>query len=160
MASIGNVHTVLIDKLNGLEYYRQSPPKSLDNSFGSNEVYALIRSFGLTHNDSLRTYVEHILVQIKNAILINRQVAGKNSKLLVTGGGAFNSFLLTRLKEELQSINIEVVVADGQIIKYKEALIMGFIGVLRWRQEYTVLPSVTGGKRSSIGGTVWIGQEA
>jgi anhydro-N-acetylmuramic acid kinase len=58
------------------------------------------------------------------------------------------------------SINIEVIVADEQIIKYKEALVMAFIGVLRWRQEYTVLSSVSGSKRNSIGGAVWIGQEA
>ena len=160
MASIGNVQAVLLDKLNALAYYQQSSPKSLDNSFGSNEVFPLIRSFALTHNDSLRTYVEHIVFQIKNAIKNNRPAAGENAKLLVTGGGAFNSFLVGRLKEEMQVIKIEVVVANGPIIKYKEALIMGFIGVLRWRQEYTVLPSVTGGKRSSIGGTVWIGQEA
>ena len=97
---------------------------------------------------------------MKNAIINNRQVASANSSLFVTGGGAFNSFLLNRLKEELQSSSIEVIIADEQIIKYKEALIMAFIGVLRWRQEYTVLSSVTGAKRNSIGGAVWIGQEA
>jgi anhydro-N-acetylmuramic acid kinase len=45
-------------------------------------------------------------------------------------------------------------------VKYKEALIMGLVGVLRWRQEYNVLSSVTGAERDSIGGAVWIGQEA
>src|SRR5215203_3506659 len=148
MASVGNVHTVLLDKLNALAYYQQPPPKSLDNSFGTNEVYPLITSFALTDNDSLRTYVEHMVVQIKNAIINNRHVASANSSLFVTGGGAFNSFLLNRLKEELQSFSIEVIIADEQIIKYKEALIMAFIGVLRWRQEYTVLSSVTGAKRN------------
>ncbi len=37
---------------------------------------------------------------------------------------------------------------------------MAFIGVLRWRQEYNVLASVTGASRNSIGGALWIGQEA
>jgi len=46
------------------------------------------------------------------------------------------------------------------LIKYKEALIMAFIGVLRWRQEYNILSSVTGATRNSIGGALWIGQEA
>ena len=159
MASSGNVHALLLDKLNQQEYYRQPPPKSLDNSFGATEIYPLIRSFALTHNDSLRTYVEHIVVQIKNA-LSNYKLQTTNSKLLVTGGGAFNSFLIQRLKEELQSINIEAVIPDKQIIDFKEALAMALIGALRWRQEYTVLSSVTGAKRDSIGGAVWIGQEA
>jgi anhydro-N-acetylmuramic acid kinase len=46
------------------------------------------------------------------------------------------------------------------VINYKEALVMALIGVLRWRQEYNVLSSVTGAIRDSIGGAVWIGQEA
>ena len=39
-------------------------------------------------------------------------------------------------------------------------LIMALIGVLRWREENNVLASVTGASRDSIGGAVWIGQEA
>lgn len=160
MASMGNIHEDLLNKLNSLEYYQKAPPKSLDNGFGADEVYPLIRSFALTHNDSLRTYVEHIVIQIKNAITAHRKLPTANSKLLITGGGAFNNFLFGRLKEELAVLNIEAVVASDEIVQYKEALIMAFIGVLRWRQEYTVIASVTGASRESIGGAVWIGQEA
>jgi anhydro-N-acetylmuramic acid kinase len=39
-------------------------------------------------------------------------------------------------------------------------LIMALIGVLRWREESNVLASVTGASRNSIGGAVWVGQEA
>ena len=98
--------------------------------------------------------------RIRYGLRDGRQPQTTNSKLLVTGGGAFNSFLIQRLKEELQSINIEAVIPDKQIIDFKEALVMALIGALRWRQEYTVLSSVTGAKRDSIGGAVWIGQEA
>jgi anhydro-N-acetylmuramic acid kinase len=81
-------------------------------------------------------------------------------KLLVTGGGALNTFFISRLKDVLQSSNIDVVVPEAMLINYKEALVMALIGVLRWREEYNVLSTVTGAKRSSIGGAVWIGQEA
>jgi len=37
---------------------------------------------------------------------------------------------------------------------------MALLGVLRWREENTVMASVTGASRNSIGGAVWIGQEA
>jgi anhydro-N-acetylmuramic acid kinase len=159
MASLGNVHDGLLKKLNDLSYYQQHYPKSLANNFGTDEVYPLIRSFGLTHFDELRTCVEHIVDQIRNAIQ-NSKFKIQNSKLLVTGGGAFNTFLMNRLSQELQTLNVEVVVPDEKLVKYKEALIMAFIGVLRWRQEYNVLSSVTGAQRDSIGGAVWIGQEA
>jgi anhydro-N-acetylmuramic acid kinase len=160
MASIGNVYDDLLNKLNELSYYKQPAPKSLDNSFGANEVFPLIKSFGLTHNDSLRTYIEHIVIQTKEAILANCQLPIANCQLLTTGGGAFNSFLIQRLKEELEKINVEVIVPDKQVVEFKEALIMALIGVLRWRQEYTTLSSVTGASRGSIGGALWIGQEA
>jgi len=165
MAALGNVHEPLLQKLNALSYYQQPFPKSLANSFGVDEVYPLIRSFGLTHFDELRTCVEHIVQQIQLAIG-NRQSANnsklqtRNSKLLITGGGAFNTFLINRLSEELKSIDVEVIVPDENLVQYKEALIMAFIGVLRWRQEYNVLSSVTGAERDSIGGALWIGQEA
>jgi len=108
----------------------------------------------------LRTFVEHIVQQIKFSIADNALVSTLKSKLLVTGGGAFNSFLIQRLSADLSSAEIEVVVPDENLVKYKEALIMALIGVLRWRQEYNVLSSVTGAERDSIGGAVWIGQEA
>jgi anhydro-N-acetylmuramic acid kinase len=57
----------------------------------------------------------------------------------------------------LQAYGIETVVPDALVVQYKEALIMAFIGVLRWREELNVLKSVTGAQRSSIGGAFWMG---
>lgn len=159
MASSGNVHEKLLQKLNELEYYAQPAPKSLANSFGTDTVLPLIQSFALPPADALRTYVEHIVQQIKLAIGHNLKSQIPNAKLLVTGGGAFNDFLIHRLATELKTLGIEVVVPDETTIKYKEALVMALIGVLRWRQEYNVLSSVTGASRDSIGGAVWIGHD-
>lgn len=160
MASLGNVNEELLNKLDAFDYYKQSYPKSLANNFGTDEIFPLLESSGLSHNDLLRTYVEHIIRQTKFAIAGNYNLQTTNHRLLVTGGGAFNNFLVERVKKELLSVGVEVVIPDENLIKYKEALIMGFIGVLRWRQEYNVLSSVTGAERDSIGGAVWIGQEA
>lgn len=159
MAALGNVHEGLLQKLNEFDYYKQPYPKSLANDFGTDEIFPLIKSFALPHNDGLRTYVEHIVQQIKNSIE-NFKFQISNFKLLVTGGGAFNRFLIQRLSEDLSSIKIEVVIPEDAIVKYKEALVMALMGVLRWRQEYNVLSSVTGSERDSIGGALWIGQEA
>ena len=82
----------------------------------------------------------------------NHHQPDTQQKLLVTGGGAFNTFLIERLTKELASLSVDVVVPDNNLVQYKEALIMAFIGVLRWRQEYNVLSSVTGATRDSIGG--------
>jgi anhydro-N-acetylmuramic acid kinase len=146
--------------LEELDYYRQPPPKSLANSFGTDVVYPLIKSFNLAPANALRTYVAHIVSQIKTAIVKSAWSPTNNAQLLATGGGAFNTFLVAELRAALKDLSIDIVVPEADLVNYKEALIMALIGVLRWRQEYTVLPSVTGASRASIGGALWIGQEA
>jgi len=162
MAQHGAINFELLQKLNGLDYYSQPYPKSLANDFGTDIVYPMIFDTGCETRDALRTYVEHIVIQTRDAIinLINNKPQPADRKLLVTGGGAFNTFLVNRLSEELQQLQIEVMVPDEKLIQYKEAMIMAFMGILRWRQEYNVLSSVTGASRDSIGGALWIGQEA
>ncbi|RYZ50420.1 MAG: anhydro-N-acetylmuramic acid kinase [Chitinophagaceae bacterium] len=165
MAADGRANEELLQKLNDLAYYWQPYPKSLANNFGTDEVYPLISSYGLSSADEMRTMVEHIVFQIKASIEKQKDTGNPtfqtpNAKLLITGGGAFNTFMVKRLSDELRSLQIDVIVPDDKLVQYKEALIMAFIGVLRWRQEYNVLSSVTGAQRDSIGGAVWIGQEA
>ena len=161
MAATGQVHEDLLQKLNALPYYGQAYPKSLANSFGTDEVYPLVLAYGLSTSDALRTVVEHIVQQVTAAIAGE---AGKHYsgplKLLITGGGAFNTFLVEQLAAALSPSGVEVVVPERGLVQYKEALVMALIGVLRWRQENTILSSVTGAQRDSIGGALWIGQEA
>lgn len=162
IAAGGMVDKMLLEKLDQQDYYKNPYPKSLSNDFGTDIIYPVIKESGCSIPDALRTYTEHIAVQIKNAIksLNNSEPRTKNSRLLTTGGGAFNKFLISRLKDVLKEHNIDLVVPDPELVNYKEALIMAFIGVLRWRQENNVLSSVTGASRDSIGGALWTGQEA
>ena len=114
--------------------------------------------------DALCTYAEHIAMQIKAAVeQIEERMEGTNAtpkKMLVTGGGAFNTFLTYRLQDHIKPLNIELAIPEEKTIKYKEALVMALIGLLRWREESNVLSSVTGARRNSIGGAIWMGQEA
>jgi anhydro-N-acetylmuramic acid kinase len=160
IASSGKIHTGLLTRLNALDYYKLNYPKSLANDFGIESVYPLILSFNLPIEDALRTYTEHISLQLGYAVNIVSKPSVKMRQLLLTGGGAHNSFLVERIKHTLKSYQIQTVVPEVEIINYKEALIMALLGVLRWREENTVLSSVTGASRSSIGGAVWMGQEA
>ncbi len=162
MAESGMINNELLEKLNQLDYYKKPSPKSLANDFGIDIVYPLIKNYGLEPKDALRTYTEHIAIQIINALSIpgNLKPQTSNLKLLCTGGGAFNRFLIQVLREKMEQLHIDLIVPDPNLVSYKEALIMAFIGVLRWRQEYNVLSSVTGASRDSIGGALWMGVEA
>ena len=163
LAASGNLHPGLLKQLNELEYYQMPYPKSLANDFGTDVVYPLVKTSSASTADALRTMVEHIAIQISEqikAMLEKQKPATTEMKLLATGGGAHNTFLLERLQAALLPMGVEVVTTEKNLIDFKEALIMALIGVLRWREENNVLASVTGATRSSIGGAVWIGQEA
>jgi len=157
MAATGTPDIDLLIKLNSLEYYKKLPPKSLANEFGTDVIFPLIQSFDLPVKDKLRTYVEHIAEQVCGAFY---DLDAGNGKLMITGGGAFNGFLVDRIKALVKELAIEVVVPEANVVKYKEAIAMAFLGLLRWREENTIMSSVTGASRSSIGGAVWMGQEA
>ncbi len=160
IAKSGSVNSALLIKLNDLSYYTLPYPKSLANDFGTEIVFPLIESFAVSTADALRTYVEHIVQQVSRAINTIHQPSANHRQLLVTGGGAFNNFLTDRLQNALRVFNISFIIPDNNLIQFKEALIMALIGVLRWREEDTVISTVTGAARSSIGGAVWMGQEA
>jgi anhydro-N-acetylmuramic acid kinase len=161
MAASGKVYTPLLTRLNALNYYSLPYPKSLANAFGTDEVFPLVNGFDISNADKLRTYIEHMAMQTGYAIQkLGVSANTTSNKILITGGGACNTFLVQRITNTLKAFNIEVVVPDAMLVNYKEALVMALIGVLRWREEYNVLDTVTGATRSSIGGAVWIGQEA
>jgi len=163
IAESGSVNEVLLNELNALDFYQAAYPKSLANDFGTDTVYPMIAKAGLSIPDALRTQVAHMVAQIKNAVLqIDQQFPsnGAPATMLVCGGGALNTFVINQLSAALEPLAITVVVPDKTLIEFKEALIMSLIGVLRWREENNVLHSVTGASRSSIGGAVWIGQQA
>ncbi len=153
-ASKGSIHQGLLNELNNLDYYQKPYPKSLSNEFGLDVLFSIIQKYELSNQDKLRTMCEHIAYQIGESIM-----PGESQKMMVTGGGAFNTFLMKLISEKLLTKNVEVVIPDSKLIQYKEALVMALIGTLRWREENNVLSSVTGASRSSVGGALWMGQE-
>jgi anhydro-N-acetylmuramic acid kinase len=159
IAASGKINNELFEKLNSLEYYFLPHPKSLANSFGTDTIYPLIKKYNVSTEDALCTYVEHICFQIKKSLepfFTNADV----QKLMITGGGAFNTFLIERLSKHLLEINFEIYIPEDEVVKYKEAMIMALLGTLRWREQDTVLASVTGASQNSIGGALWLGTEA
>jgi len=87
----------------------------------------------------LRTFTEHIAFQIAKALPV------KKGKLLITGGGAYNDFLIAQIEHYLPEM--QIVIPDAKTIEFKEALIFALLGVLKVRNEINVLSSVTGSKQ-------------
>jgi anhydro-N-acetylmuramic acid kinase len=157
LASKGRVDENLLNRLNAQAYYQLPYPKSLSNEFGLNEILPIIVNENLTMQDALRTYVQHIVGQIvKSLVNLKKGMAGKdNLRLLITGGGAHNRFLIEKLKNEMIATGIYAVVPTDDLVDYKEAMIIALMGALRWREDINVLHSVTGASKDSINGAVW-----
>jgi anhydro-N-acetylmuramic acid kinase len=163
LAKAGVINKELLHELNTLDYYSRKYPKSLSNDFGIGIILPIINKYSIPVQDKLRTYTEHVAVQIRYSLErlmpYGWHAQKQHDKLLATGGGSFNGFLIGSMQQQLEPLGIEVIVPDEQIVKYKEALIIGLLGVLRWRENKTSLASVTGARRDSIGGALWMGQD-
>ena len=146
IASTGNINQNLLFQLNKLNYYNEAPPKSLGLEWVDLNIFPLIDSFYLKTEDILRTFVEHIAIQISKVLIKS------DTKVLVTGGGVFNEFLMNRIRNFSKS---EVIIPTREIIEYKEALIFGLLGVLKDRNEVNCLKSVTGAKRDHSSGVIY-----
>lgn len=145
LASEGKINESLLVQLNQLQFYNDKPPKSLGLEWVDINVIPLIDTFKLQIKDILRTFIEHIAVQISK--ILNQE----NSKVLVTGGGVYNDFLMHRIK--LHSIS-EIIIPNNEIVEFKEALIFGLLGVLKDRNEVNCLKSVTGANKNHSSGKI------
>ncbi len=143
----GRINQELLNQLNELAFYNQEPPKSLGLEWVETNVFLLIESFNLQIEDVLRTFVEHVAIHISN--VLNKD----GTNVLVTGGGAYNDFLISRIN---QLSKAEICIPNNKILEFKEALIFGLLGVLKERNEVNCLMSVTGAKRDHSSGKILI----
>lgn len=156
MAAKGSLLTGVLDALNNQPYYTMPAPKSLSNEAAVNMAFPSLYESDNSIEDMLHTMVLHIAEQVAHAV--RQYPAGKEqSALLITGGGAFNTFLAKKIQQALSPLNTSVHIPDAITVQYKEAVVMALIGTLRWREETNVMASVTGASRDSIGGALWMG---
>jgi len=148
LARNGKVIDSLVAKWNAIPFYKEALPKSLGREFF--ETYYKEDLLPNEHSveDLMRTSVEHIAIQVSGFI-----ESKSISQTLVTGGGAFNEFLIERLRD---LSNAEIHIPSSEIIQFKEAIIFGFLGVLRLSGEVNTLSSVTGASKDSVGGAIWL----
>ncbi len=145
IASRGQVNQALLEGLNALDYYARPWPKSLGREWVEKQVLPLLDSCGLPLEDILRTYYEHCAFQLS-------RVTEPGQSLLVTGGGAYNKFLIERMRA---LSGCDIVIPEPAIIEFKEALIFAFLGVLYMLDEPSCLRSVTGAAKDNIGGMLF-----
>ncbi len=147
IAASGTVNKALLEELNAISFYKEAVPKSLGYEFVLATVFPIIEKSKSSVNDILRTFVEHMAIQIA-AVL----PSDASKTMLITGGGAYNDFFMERLKAYSQ---IAIVIPSDAIINYKEALIFALLGHLKEENRTNCLASVTGASRDHSSGIVY-----
>lgn len=146
VARNGIASSELLAKLNALAYYDEPCPKSLGKEWFVEHFLPIFQQSALGIGTQLATASEHIATQIANVLNANNL-----HNVLVTGGGAFNSFLIDSLRAKTKC---QISIPNALIINYKEAMVFAFLGVLRVRGQANCLSSVTGASSDNCGGVV------
>ena len=145
----------LYNDLNALTYYKMPPPKSLGLEWVKENIISILDLPKYKIEDLMHTCVQHIAFQINQAIVKEAErfvnTSGKIN-ILVTGGGAYNLFLIENLRKGHDQL--DYVLPERETIDFKEAIIFAFLGILRMNKQANVLKSVTGAGKDSIGGTI------
>jgi anhydro-N-acetylmuramic acid kinase len=153
LAMLGSLDNTLLSKLNNLPFYNEKGPKSLGREWFEQNFLPLIDNTSYKAEDILHTLAVHIAMKISEVL-----PESPGTTMLVTGGGAHNSFLVETIEEHVSRKGIHVVIPDKNIIDYKEAVIFAFLGVLRKNNIPNALSSVTGARRDSVGGCIYSGK--
>jgi len=140
----GKIAHELLIALNAISYYKQPLPKSLGTEWLTKYFLPVLEKYDLPIADKTRTVYEHIVQQFQN--ILNRL---PNGKILLSGGGTHNKFLLHLLKENIKQ---EIIIPDKKIVDFKEALIFAFLGVLKKENKPNCLSSYTGAPEDMVCG--------
>lgn len=145
LAKQGTINSSLLNALLELNSQQQS----LGREWFENNFLPILNTSALSLNDKLAACCEYAAIQIAN-VLNHQQL----KSVLISGGGAYNHFLIERIKYHYHG-TIEIPTDD--IIQFKEAIIFAYLGYLRLNEQTNTLSSVTKASRDSIGGAEYLG---
>jgi anhydro-N-acetylmuramic acid kinase len=161
-ARVGTLNHYLLDELNNQDFFTHPYPKSMSNKWVQSRMIPILIRNRMAPEDKLATVTEHIATQITNSIklIVQREGLSKPSyQMMVSGGGAFNKFLIERITARCaqEGLQVEIVVPEARVVEFKESLLMALMGVLRVENRPNVLASATGAKHDSISGAIYQG---
>ena len=151
IAAKGKIDQSLYNQLNALEYYDAPFPKSLGVEWYEANMKPLLENNRDTVDDKIYKSVLHIAHQMFRSIAPSLE---KGDEILLSGGGAFNQFLVHCLSEKLQSL-ASIDIGNKEIIAFKEALIFAFMGYLKVQAKVNCYKSVTGAAKDSSCGIIF-----
>ncbi len=149
-AKNGQIINELLEKLEKHPRYQNNDQSSLSREWVERFLHPLIADKQIEPRDYLRTFIEHIALRVSE-VLKRFHVRS----CLCTGGGTFNDYLLSRIRNYSAA---ELIVPDSLIVQYKEALIFAFLGLKRLQGDVNIYGEITGARKNSSSGIIWKGK--
>lgn len=147
MAAEGKLIPELLQKLNAIPFYRLPVPKSLSNEKVAEIWIPLLELYRNQPENILHTVCLHIASCVAT-------VLPAEGKMLVSGGGVFNKFLLGAIQKTCGE-QWQIIPANKKLAGSKEALCFAWLGLKRLLEEINVPAAVTGAKADSVSGALY-----
>lgn len=157
IAAKGILDQPLFNQQYQIDFFKSDYPKSLSNRWVQENQTAIFLNNKNTIENKLHTAVEltaQLIADTISDIIIKENFKKENYRLMVTGGGAYNTYLMERIRFYVSPKNIDTIIPEKRIIGFKEAALMALLGIMRLEHIPNCMASVTGAKRDSIGGLV------
>ena len=136
IAKTGSIDLQLMKQLEDLDYE------------GALEAISIHKQFEFLYQSSVNTRNKLATCVEYFAKLIAQKIE-KNATVSFTGGGAHNLYLVERINHFQNFQNIAI---SSEIINFKEAIIFGFLAVLRKMGRNNSFACTTGASRNNCGG--------
>jgi anhydro-N-acetylmuramic acid kinase len=147
LARSGRVDQGLLDRLLSDPYYSKAPPKSAGREQYGKEFIATLPPLRI--EDLAATAAELTVRTIARAINCYVGV----DEVIVSGGGAHNTFMMERLRAELKA-ECRTSADFGIDVDGKEAIAFAILAHETWQRRPGNLPSATGAWRPAILGKI------
>lgn len=154
MAFKGVLDRSLLEKLISVNRDLNTDNNSLSKESVLETGWPVLKQSGLSIHDQLTTYCHFISHQIETIVqkCLDTDPKLLKPRILVTGGGAYNKYLINCLS---MSNNLEIIIPANSIVEFKEALIFAFLAVRKLENRPNCLASVTGASRDCVSGIIY-----
>lgn len=155
IARSGTLISELLLRLKSMPYFRKKPPKATGRElFGESLVHSLCREYQDQPEDLINTLTElaawSIADSYRNFVVPKMAI----DEVIISGGGAYNRFLLERIQEYLAGIEVKTQEDIGFNSDAKEAVAFAILGNQTLHQRPSNLMSATGAKATVILGDI------
>ena len=156
MASAGRVNQNLLKKLKKHKYFRKTPPKSTGREDFDEIFIKRILDSRLLPEDLIATACELIVWSIWDAYRRYVKPHYKIKRLIVSGGGAHNKYLLRRLSDLFYPVEVVISAKAGYHPDAVEAIVFALLANQTINELPGGLKRVTGANKDSILGKICV----